>query len=135
MILLSNTTEQTLAPGQSITFDDVLLHSGCGECHRRSTNSVKLRANGVYDIFFHANIGSPTAATPVRLQITLGGDTPLPETIMQNTPAAITDRNNVGTATSLKNCCGDFDRVFVTNTGSDPVIVAAGSSLKIARRS
>ena len=135
MILLSNTTEQTLAPGQSITFDDTILHSGCDTCHRNNTNSVKLRANGVYDICFHANIGSPTAATNVQLQITLGGDSPLPETIMRNTPAAVEDRNNVGTATSLKNCCGDYDRLFVTNTGANSVIVAAGSALKIGRRS
>lgn len=135
MIELSNTTEQTLAPGQSITFDDVILHTGCDVCHRNNTNSVKLRANGVYDVDFHANIGSPTAATPVQLQVTLGGTSPLPETIMQNTPAAITDRNNVGTSTAFKNCCGDFDRLSVTNTGANSVIVAPGSSFKIGRRS
>lgn len=132
MIELSNKTEQTLAPGQSITFDDIILHSGCGECHRNNTDSVKLRANGIYSLCFHANIGSPTAATNVRLQVTLGG-TQLPETIMRNTPAAITDRNNVGTATRIKNCCGDYDRVRITNTGANSVIVAAGSALVIAR--
>lgn len=135
MILLSNTTEQTLQPGQSITFDDVILHSGCDVCHRNNTNSVKLRANGNYDICFHANIGGETAATPVQLQITLGGDSPLPETLMLSVPAATTDRNNVGTATTLKNCCGDYDRVFVTNTGTVPVIVAPNSALKIGRKS
>ena len=134
MIELSNTTEQTLTTGQSITFDDVILHSGCGECHRKNTNSVKLRANGTYDVDFHANIGTPTAATQVQLQLTLG-ETPLPETIMSNTPAAITDRNNVGTSTAIKNCCGDYDRVRVTNTGVNPVIVAPGSSFKIRRHS
>lgn len=134
MIQLSNTTEQTLAPGQSITFNDVLLHSGCGECFRNNTDSVKLRANGIYALEFHANIGSPTAATNVRLQATLG-TVQLPETIMRNTPAAITDRNNVGTATRIKNCCGDYDRVRITNTGANSIIVAAGSSLIIERRS
>lgn len=134
MILLSNTTEQTLTPGQSITFDDVILHSGCGECHRSNTNSVKLRANGLYDVDFHANIGTATAATPVQLQLTLGDD-PLGETIMSNTPAGVDDRNNVGTSTAIKNCCGDYDRVRVTNTGVNNVIVAPGSALKISRRS
>ncbi len=134
MILLSNTTEQTLAPGQSITFDDVILHSGCGECHRKNTDSVKLRANGVYDVCFHANVGGPTAATPVQLTITLG-ETPLNETTMISVPAAVEDRNNIGACTSIKNCCGDYDRVRVTNTGANSVIVAPNSALKIGRRS
>ncbi len=134
MISLSNTTEQTLTPGQSITFDRVNLHTGCGECHRANTNSVKLKSGGVYDVDFNGNIGSPTAATQVQLQLTLGND-PVYGTIMTNTPVAVTDRNNVGTSQYIGNCCCDFDRIRVTNTGTEPVIVAAGSTLKIGRRS
>lgn len=134
MIVLSNTTEQTLAPGQSITFDEVILHSGCGECHRKNTSSVKLRANGVYIVAWSGNIGGPTAATPVQLSVSLGGS-PLLETTMISVPAAVADRNNVSTQTRVKNCCGDYDRVTITNTGENSVIVAPNSSFVIDRRS
>lgn len=133
MIELSNTTEQTLQPGQSIVFDEVISSAGSCECHRRNTSSVKMRANGVYAVSFSGNIGGETAATPVQLAITLGGS-PLPETTMISVPAAITDRNNVATSTRIRNCCGDYDRVAVTNTGTVPVVVAANSSFIVERR-
>ena len=37
MIELSNTTAQTIAPGQALTFDSVILQGGIAESHR--TNS------------------------------------------------------------------------------------------------
>lgn len=37
MIELSNTADQVLTAGQSITFDKVLLKTGCAECHRANT--------------------------------------------------------------------------------------------------
>lgn len=134
MIELSNTTEQTLQPGQSITFNDVIVSTGCGECHRRNTSSIKMRANGIYAVTFSGNIGGTVAATPVQIAITLGG-TPLLETTMISVPVAITDRNNVSTSTRVKNCCGDYDRVSVTNTGTTPVVIAANSSFIVERRS
>lgn len=133
MIVLSNTTAQTLAPGQAITFDDVVLHSGCGECHRRNTGSVKLRANGVYDVSFSGNIGAE-APGPAQLAIQLGWAT-LPETTMISQTAAAGDLNNVATSTGVKNCCGDYDRITVVNTGTTPLVVGANSSLFIKRLS
>lgn len=135
MIVLSNTAEQTLAPGQSIVFDEVVTQAGSCECHRRNTGSVKLRSNGIYSVAFSGNIGGETAATAVQLGLTLSGSAALPETTMISVPAAIADRNNVATQTRIKNCCGDYDRVSVTNTGTVPVIVAANSSFVIERRS
>lgn len=134
MIELSNTIEQTIQPGQSIVFDEVILKSGCCECHRKNTSSVKLRNNGIYAISFYGNIGGETAATPVQLAIQLGGST-LPETTMISVPAAVADRNNVAASTRLRNCCGDYDRVSVTNTGTVPVIVAPNSAFIVERRS
>lgn len=134
MIVLSNTIEQTIQPGQSLIFDEVILKAGCCECHRKNTGSVKLRSNGIYSIGFSGNIGGETAATAVQLAISVGGS-PLLETTMISVPAAIADRNNVSTETRYRNCCGDYDRVSVTNTGTVPVIVAANSSLVIDRRS
>lgn len=132
MIVLSNTTAQTLQPGQAITFNSVILHSGCGECHRQNTSSVKMRANGIYDVRFAGNIGGATAATAVQLSMQIGGAT-LPETTMISVPAAANDLNNVATFTAIKNTCGDYDRVTVVNTGTEPVIVGANSVFMIRR--
>lgn len=133
MISLSNTTAQTLEPGQSITFNTVLLHSGCAECHRPNTSSVKLRAKGIYDIHFSANIAATTVGT-AQLSIQIGGDT-LNESTMIATTATANSLNNVATAIPVKNCCDDFDRVTVTNTGSTAVLVGENPVLFISRRS
>ena len=133
MISLSNTTAQTLEPGQSITFNTVLLHSGCAECHRPNTSSVKLRAKGIYDIHFSANIAA-TAVGIAQLSIQIGGDT-LNESTMIVTTATANSLNNVATAIPVKNCCDDFDRVTVTNTGSTTVLVGENPVLFISRRS
>ena len=114
MISLSNTTAQTLTPGQSITFNTVVLHTGCAECHRANTSSVKLRAKGIYDVHFSANIGA-TVAGAAQLSIQLGGDT-VNESTMISTTAAAGDLNNVSTAIPVRNCCDDYDRITVTNT-------------------
>ena len=132
MIVLSNTTAQTIAPGQSLLFNDVVLNTGCGECHRRNTGSVKMRANGVYDVNFAANIASATAGNPVQLTLTLGGSR-LPETTMISTPAAANAFNSVSTQTYVKNCCGDYDRISVTNTGTAAVIVGANPVFTVRR--
>ena len=132
MIVLSNTSPQTLAPGASITFNSVVLHTGCAECHRAGTGSVKLRCNGIYEANFAANIGGAAANAPVQLSLAIGGQV-LPETTMIATPATANALNNVATATAIKNCCGDFDRVTVTNNGTNPVTVGANPVLFIKR--
>lgn len=108
MIELSNTTAQVIPAGQSITFDKVLLKTGCAECHRENTGSVKMRANGIYEVSFAGNISGAVAGTPVQLAFQLGGVT-LPETTMVSTPGAANASNNVATSTLIKNCCGDYD--------------------------
>lgn len=132
MIELSNTTAQTLSAGQSITFDKVLLKTGCAECHRANTGSVKMRANGIYEVSFAGNIAGATSGTPVQLAFELGGEI-LPETTMVATPGAANASNNVATSTLIKNCCGDYDRVTVTNTGTTAVTVAANSAFIVRR--
>lgn len=133
MIVLSNSTEQTLLPGQSITFDTVKLHSGCGECHRPGSSAVKMRCQGIYEIAFSGNIGG-TVAGPVQLSIEVGGEV-LTETTMISTAGAVGDLNNVSTETRVRNCCGDYDKVTVTNTGTSDVVVGANSALVVGRRS
>lgn len=133
MISLSNTTAQTLEPGQSITFNIVILHTGCGECHRNNSSSVKLKARGIYEVSFSANIGA-TAAGAAQLSIQAGGDT-LPESTMISTTAAAGDLNNVAKTIPIKNCCDDYDRITVTNTGTTTVTVGTNPVLFISRRS
>lgn len=132
MIILSNSTEQTLTTGQSITFDTVVLHSGCSECHRGGSSSVKLKSNGIYQISFNGNMAGGTAAE-LNLALQLGGET-LPETTMTVVPGtATTEIFNVSTQTAVRNCCGDYDRVTVTNIGTTSIIIQPNTNLFIRR--
>lgn len=116
MILLTNTVAQTVAPGASVTFDEVIFHTGNGECHRRGSGGVSMRCKGIYEAYFSANIGG-TAAGTVTLAIQAGGET-LPETVMDSVTAAAGDLENVATMTALRNCCTGYERITVTNTGT-----------------
>lgn len=133
MIVLSNTTAQTLIPGQAITFDEDILHSGTAECWRRKSSAVKLRSTGVYAVVFSGNIGG-VAAGAAQLTIRLG-EVDLPETTMITTTAAAGDLNHVSTETRVKNCCGDYDRITVVNTGTADITIGANAALVIERRS
>lgn len=133
MIVLSNSQQQTLLPGQALTFDLVKLHSGCGECHREGSSAVKMRCSGIYELSFHANIGG-TVAGPVQLALQVGGET-LQETTMISTVTTVGDLNNVGAETRVRNCCGDYDRVTVVNTGTNDVVAGPNAALVIGRRS
>lgn len=132
MINLSNTTEQTLAADQSITFDLVPLHTGRCERHRDGSSIVTLGMNGaIYEIDFSANIGG-TAAGAVQLSVMLDGE-PLREGTMISTTAAAGDLNNVAKpGIKIRNCdcCG---RISVQNTGTTELTVGVGSLLSIKR--
>lgn len=132
MTVVSNTTAQTLQPGESITFDVVVLQTGSAECFRVGTSSVKMKTNGIYDVIFTGNVAALTAATTVNLMITMGDDR-LPETAMTATSTAAGDVNNVAGGTKIKNDCCDYDRLRVTNVGTVPVVVAANSRFDIKR--
>lgn len=129
MIILSNTVEQTVAPGQPITFDTVVMHTGCAECHRAGTGSIKMRKQGYYVISFKANV---SGTAPVSLAVETGGE-PLPETVMVTTPATATSLMNVSCETVYGNCCGDYDRVTVVNTSTTDITVGAGPCLFVRR--
>lgn len=132
MIELSNTTAQTISSGQSLTFDTVILKSGCAEAHRTNSGIITLRAAcAIYEVHFAANI-SGTAAGPVQLVITLDGE-PLVETTMISTVTTAADPNNVATATLIKtgrDCCG---RISVRNTGASDVVVSPNPALFVKR--
>lgn len=130
MVVLSNTTEQTLQPGQSLTFDKLISHSGCGEC-ARSGGPVALRFSGIYRLTFHGNITGATAALPVELSISVGG-APLAETKMIYTPAAANAVGNVGTETYVPTCAAG-NNITLTNTGENPIIISANTALTVIR--
>lgn len=132
MIELSNTAAQTIAPGQSLTFDTVLLKTGCAEAHRTNSGIVTLKADcAVYEIHFAANI-SATAEGTAQLAITLDGE-PLVETTMINTISTAGDPDNAATATLVKTGCGCCGKISVTNTGTTSVIVSANPALFVKR--
>lgn len=138
MIVLSNTTAQTIQPGQAITFDKVIFKTGCGECYRRQLpKSVTLSGNrgSVYSLGFSGNVTSATAGSALQLAIAVAGEA-LVETAMNSTPSAANALNNISTETRFQvGCrCADNNRVSVINTGLTPVVLAPNSSFVIDRR-
>lgn len=131
MIELSNTTAQTIAPGQALTFDTVILNTGCGECHRANSGIITLRKIGIYEVHFSANI-SGTTTGPVQLSIELDGE-PLVETTMISTPVAAADADNVATSTLVKTCAGCCGRLTVVNTGTSDVVVSPNPVFYVKR--
>lgn len=132
MLELTNTTAQTIDPGRSLTFDSVILKSGCAEAHRAGSGIVTLRAGcAIYEVHFSANI-SGTAAGPVQLAIALDGE-PLAETTMVETVAAAGDLYNVATSTLIKTGCGCCGRVTVTNNGLSVVVVGPNPAFYVKR--
>lgn len=132
MIELSNTTAQTIPVGGMVTFDKVLLKSGCDVCYNSMVpTSVKLRSKTIYDIEFHGNITSATAGDTVQIAVAVDS-TPLVQTAMNATPAAAGDLVNVSAGTYFRNCCCDLDRISVMNTGTVPVVIAPNSSFRVA---
>ena len=133
MIALSNLTAQILTTGQSITFDSTVLRTcSSAEGHRQATPAVKLRVPGIYEVHFNGNVASATAAAPVELAIAIGGST-LPGTLMVSTPSAANVANNVHADTIVRNACGEYDTITITNVGTNPVTVSAGSGLWVKR--
>ena len=132
MIQLSNSTTQTLAPGQSLTFDSVLLKSGCAEAHRVNSGIVTLRSDcGIYEVHFTGNV-SATAANPVQLAIQLDGET-LPETTMYEEITTAGVGQNVAAATLIRTGCGCCGRVSIVNTGTTTVEVLPNVSFFVKR--
>lgn len=131
MITVSTLTDQTLQPGQSLIFDKIVQKSGCGECFRLGSNFIRLKGC-LYELSFSGNIGA-VAPGPAQVSMQVGGST-LPETTRIAQTAAAGDLNSVSADTSYHNCCCDFDRVTITNTGTAAITVGAGFTLKAVRK-
>lgn len=133
MISLSNTIEQVLAPGQSITFDLVLLHTGCAERHRTESANVELVSGCIFNVDFSANIANGTGAGEIELSVTLNGE-PLPQGNLVSTPAAANEINNVARPGIKIQTCGCSNTISVRNTGENDIILPAKSALLAVNR-
>lgn len=131
MIILTNTVSQELAPGQSLTFDTEVLHTGCAECRRIGSGAVALRMQkAIYDIDFGANIGSTTVGN-AQLAIEVNGS-PILGTTMISATGAVGDVNRVSSRTAIQTCCCGPETITIVNTGTTTVVVE-NSSLFIRR--
>lgn len=132
MIILTNSTSLTLGPGQSATFDTVIMHTGCAECHRNGSGAVTLNMkNAIYEIAAGGNIGATTAGENANLTIFIDGS-PLSETEMNHATAAVGDVNNVFRSTFVPTCCYGVAVATVRNNG-ESTIVLENPILKIKR--
>lgn len=130
MIELSNSTQQTIPVGGAVTFDVVLLKSGCDVCFNSLLpTSVKLNQKRIYDVEFQGNITSNTASA-IQLSIAVAG-TAIAQTAMDSTPSTANDLNHVNAGTYIRNGCCDIDRVSVVNSGANPIILAPNSLLRV----
>ena len=134
MIVLSSSNAQVLLPGQSATFNSVVLHTGCGECYRPNTGVVNLAGrNSIYEVDFSGNIGAETAGDAAQLAISID-TSPLLETTMISTTAEVGDLNNVSAGTIIKTCCCiASNAITVVNTGSTTVNLGANPCLRVKR--
>lgn len=121
MIVLSNSVAQTVAPGQALTFDTVIMHTGCAECYRPNSGAVGLKFQGIYTCDFGANAASAQLALALD-------SSPLLETTMINAADTVT---KLSCATAVKNCMGDS--VTVVNTGTTSVTIDPNPCLFIKR--
>lgn len=134
MIEVSNSVAQTLQPGQAITFDNIIHHTGCWECYSHQLpTSVKLKGPrcSQYQVDFNGNV-SGTAGGVLQLAIAIGGQ-PLVETEMRVTPTGDPNSSNVSAGTYIVMDCMDLDRVSVMNMGTTPIGLAPNSNLRIRR--
>lgn len=132
MIVLTTPVAQVVQPGQTVLFTQVAEQEACCPCISPNGASVKLNKSNQHRIDFNANVGG-AAGTQANLAIALGGEA-IPWTVMTATIEAATDVYNVGISFPLKQCCCDFDRVSVINTGTTPVNISAYPMLAVDKR-
>lgn len=134
MIKLTNLVNQSVAPGETVTFSTIMRKSGRAECFREGTGSVKLCCTpATYEVHFGANITADETGF-VQLAFALEGDA-LPESLAGMTITTAGDVNHISLFDSVNNTCCDFDRISVKNVGTIPVVVYANPLLYVKRTS
>lgn len=130
MILLTNSVDQVIPVGGSATFDMVVERTGCDECRKHSSSSIKLCRKGTYTVSFGGNISVAAAGGIGQLSIALGGE-PLLGSNMVNTSTNANERGNVSKTLPVNVGCCDFNRVSIVNTGANTLTLYAGPSLAV----
>ena len=131
MIVLSNTTAQTLKPGESLIFDNAVIQSGCAEYHSDHSSSVLILKPGMYEIHFTGNVAGIEDESTLRLGIRAGSNT-LSETTMMKTVCHKEHYSNVAAATIVR-CETKGKAIGVTNIGAVPIVIAPHSSIFVKR--
>lgn len=131
MIVLCNTTAQTLKPGESLIFDNTVIQSGCAEHHSDHSASVLILKPGIYEIHFTGNVAGIEDESTLRLGIRVGSNT-LSETTMMKTVCHKEHYSNVAAATIVR-CEAKGKDIGVTNIGAAPIVIAPHSSIFVKR--
>lgn len=131
MIVLSNTTAQTLKPGESLIFDNTVIQSGCAEYHSDRSSSVLILKPGMYEIHFTGNVAGIEDESTLRLGIRVDSNT-MSETTMMKTVCHKEHYSNVAAATIVR-CETKGKAIGVTNIGAVPIVIAPHSSVFVKR--
>lgn len=132
MLELTNSSALTLAAGETAIFDTVRFRFGADTCTKAGTGSIKMRCNAVYEVRFTGNIATADAAGTAQLAIETGGVVDPAGTILSQTATAGA-ANAVERTLYEVNCCGDYSRVTVVNTGTVPVVIEPGAVLSVRK--
>ena len=135
----SNATEQTVNPGESVTFNvtDVACERGFVR-HRDGSGSFLLSGavrniirrcpckpvTAKYLVSFSADIAVPTGGTvgAITLAFSLDGST-IPASTMTSTPTEVAQYNNVAKTTTADVWRGCCETVSIVNTSDQPILV------------
>lgn len=131
MIVLSNTTAQTLTPGESLMFDNTVIQSGCAEHHSDHSSSVLILKPGMYEIHFTGNVAGIEDDSTTKVAVRVGPNT-LSETTMMKTVCRKEYYSNVAAATIVRCETKGMD-IGVTNIGAAPIVIAPHSSIFVKR--
>lgn len=138
--------EQTIQPGQSVIFTLTQIRDTSGNVkHSDGTGSFVLSGGPnkrqccpccnapckQYPVNFGANIAIPTGGTvdPITVAFSVGGAV-VPASIMESTPTAIEQYNNISREMPVAIFCGCCQTVTVTNT-SDQAILMKNATIEI----
>lgn len=120
---------QTVEVNQNVLFTNDAVCGNCAIMHRSGSGLVTLRGitkqcRARYKIFFSANIAIPTGGTvaPIALAIATNGEG-INSTSMIQTPAAVSEFNNVASAVFLDVPAGCCTQISVKNISTQPINV------------
>lgn len=132
MIIVSTNTPVTIPIGGSVTFETTNLKYGDTECHRPRAAAVKLLSGGAYDVYFAATASGSTANTTIGLSLYLG-DEEIAETRTLSDTYTANVMRTISNEYVVMNCCKDYDKITLVNTGSQPINIER-AFLKISKR-